>query len=322
MTDQEAGLERGQGSGLFSVLLGAAVVAVLAAGGYSLGTSLAKRWALPPPVVATEAPRATAVYATIIVPEQAIDSVLGPDETAEWQFSGTAGQIATLEMWLHPGSGSSNDAELVVELFGPNGSILANETGSLYLPPYVGELTLPENGMYLIRVSPVNGAPGQISLALSLTSQDTRDVQDATMVPLRPTSDASTEYAVDAQHEFQWPTTRRAISGWTFHDPRNPSHIGLDIAARMWDPIVAVADGVVAFAGWGGGYGNLVIVDHQNGWQSYYAHFAEIAVVTGQEVRQSELLGGAGSTGYSTGTHLHFELRYQGRPVDPFLYLP
>jgi murein DD-endopeptidase MepM/ murein hydrolase activator NlpD len=133
---------------------------------------------------------------------------------------------------------------------------------------------------------------------------------------------ASSGHAATTQGGFQWPTTRREISGWTFHDPRNPGHIGLDIAARMWDPIVAVADGVVVFAEWGGGYGNLVIVDHDNNWRTYYAHLSEIVVETGQEVRQGELLGGAGSTGYSTGPHLHFELRYQGRPVDPHVHLP
>ena len=121
---------------------------------------------------------------------------------------------------------------------------------------------------------------------------------------------------------FIWPTTRREISGWTFHDPGNPGHIGLDIAARMWDPIVAIADGTVVFAEWGGGYGNLVIVEHAGGWSSYYAHLDKYAVKAGQEVRQGELLGGAGTTGYSTGPHLHFEIRYQGRPVDPHVHLP
>ena len=79
---------------------------------------------------------------------------------------------------------------------------------------------------------------------------------------------------------------------------------------------------MVAFAAWGGGYGNLVIVEHDDDWLSYYAHLEEIAVEFGQEVRQGELLGGAGTTGYSTGPHLHFELRYQDRPVDPHIYLP
>ena len=138
-----------------------------------------------------------------------------------------------------------------------------------------------------------------------------------------PTGRASSESAVMVtEGMFIWPSARREISGWTFHDPGNPGHIGLDIAARMWDPIVAIADGTVVFAEWGGGYGNLVIVDHGDGWDSYYAHLSEFAVEAGEEVRQGQLLGGAGTTGYSTGPHLHFEIRYYGRPVDPHVHLP
>lgn len=84
----------------------------------------------------------------------------------------------------------------------------------------------------------------------------------------------------------------------------------------------AVYFGTVAYDDWLHGYGNLVIVNHGDGWLSYYAHLTEIVVENGQEVRQGELLGGAGTTGYSTGPHLHFELRYGGRPVDPHVHLP
>jgi murein DD-endopeptidase MepM/ murein hydrolase activator NlpD len=135
-------------------------------------------------------------------------------------------------------------------------------------------------------------------------------------------SGATPDSPAAAAKLFQWPTTRRRISGWTYHDPDNPGHFGLDIAAEPWDPIVAVADGKVVFADWGGGYGNLVILEHGNDWRSYYAHLTEIAVDVGQPVRQGETLGGAGTTGYSTGPHLHFELRYRDRPVDPHIYLP
>ena len=320
MTTEQIKSERGQGSGLLLVVLGSILAAVLAATGFYVGAGLAQRLEWQPASVSTVVLLPTPVVSAIASGE-AVDTDLKAGEIAQWQFRGTVGQIAAVEMWLHPGSGSSNDAELVVELFGPSGEPLAVELGSLYLPPFVGGLKLPETGTYLIRVSPTNGAPGRISLALSLTDE-TGAVSDATLVPNSPTPDPLTEYAVDALQQFEWPTTRRAISGWTFHDPRNPSHIGLDIAARMWDPIVAIADGVVMYADWGGGYGNLVIVDHQNGWRSYYAHFQEISVETGQAVRQGGLLGGAGTTGYSTGPHLHFEIRYQGRPVDPFVYLP
>jgi len=119
-----------------------------------------------------------------------------------------------------------------------------------------------------------------------------------------------------------WPTIRREISGWSFHDPRNPDHPGVDIAADEGDPVVAVAEGSVMFAGLAGDYGNLVIVQHAEGWSSYYSQLSEILVAEAQDLEQGELLGRAGSTGHSSGPHLHFELRHQGVPVDPLAYLP
>ena len=225
-------------------------------------------------------------------------------------------------MWLHPGSGSSVDAELSLQLIAPDGSIVASETGSAFLLPYVFAPSLPETGLYRVHVMPASGVPGRYSLALTLSDGSVPVAVGGPTTP-QPTSKALAEsVATVSQGTFVWPSTRREISGWTFHDPGNPGHIGLDIAARMWDPIVAIADGTVAFAEWGGGYGNLVIVEHAGGWSSYYAHLDKYAVKAGQEVRQGELLGGAGTTGYSTGPHLHFEIRYQGRPVDPHVHLP
>ena len=76
------------------------------------------------------------------------------------------------------------------------------------------------------------------------------------------------------------------------------------------------------FAGYNnGGYGNLVIVQHENDMQTYYAHLNEISVSNGQYVGHGELLGTVGTTGYSTGPHLHFELRVGGNPVDPAQYM-
>lgn len=119
-----------------------------------------------------------------------------------------------------------------------------------------------------------------------------------------------------------WPTARRDVSGWSFHDPRNPDHPGVDIAANEGDPVVAVAAGSVIFASLAGDYGNLVVVEHGDGWSSYYGQLSEILVAEAQELHQGELLGRAGSTGHSSGPHLHFELRHQGVPVDPLRYLP
>jgi len=308
----------------------AALAAVLAAAAYLTGAGLAHRWMEPSlargwmesPLALPGETQVPAQAAAWLVPAEPVEGTLGAEAGDEWRFRGRAGQSATIEMWLYPGSGSSVEAELAVHLIGPDGTVLAEETGSVFLLPYVVEPHLPTTGLYRIQVVPASGAPGRYSLLLTLLDAPAPVTPGATP-PVQLTVAASSDHAASAaQGLFQWPTARRAISGWTFHDPRNPGHIGLDIAARMWDPIVAVADGVVVFAEWGGGYGNLVIVEHDDGWRSYYAHLAEIVVEVGQEVRQGELLGGAGTTGYSTGPHLHFELRYHGRPVDPHIYLP
>lgn len=324
----EANSTRGGGRGPLSLLMWAALAAVLAAAAYLIGASLAHRWTEPPlargwmesPQALPSETQAPAQAAAWLTPGGPVEGTLGADAGDAWQFHGRAGQSTTIEMWLHPGSGSSVEAELAVQLIGPDGSVLASETGSVFLLPYLVEPNLPATGLYHVQVSPVSGAPGRYSLLLTLSDAPALVIPGATTP--QPTVAEPSDRAVTTQGRFQWPTTRREISGWTFHDPRNPGHIGLDIAARMWDPIVAVADGVVVFAEWGGGYGNLVIVDHNDDWRTYYAHLTEIVVQVGQEVRQGELLGGAGTTGYSTGPHLHFEIRYQSRPVDPHVHLP
>jgi murein DD-endopeptidase MepM/ murein hydrolase activator NlpD len=121
---------------------------------------------------------------------------------------------------------------------------------------------------------------------------------------------------------FVLPTGSPRVSGWYFRDPRNPGHIGLDYACRMGDPLYASDNGVVSIAGWNGGYGILVEVNHGNGFVTRYGHFSDILVGCGQAVYQGQLLGYCGSTGYSSGAHLHFEVRYNGVPQDPQNYLP
>ncbi len=123
---------------------------------------------------------------------------------------------------------------------------------------------------------------------------------------------------------FDWPTNDQRLSGWHFHDARNPTHIGIDIDLKTGDPVYAADDGVVISAGgWGGsGYGNLVVLDHRNGWQTWYAHLSKINVVCGEQVSAGSVIGQGGSTGWSTGPHLHFETRLEGVPHDPLVYLP
>jgi murein DD-endopeptidase MepM/ murein hydrolase activator NlpD len=94
-------------------------------------------------------------------------------------------------------------------------------------------------------------------------------------------------------------------------------HKAIDIGAPMGAPIQNLAAGTVTMARANGGYGNVVMVDHGDGWKSLYAHCEELNVEEGQRVEAGELLGTVGSTGRSTGPHVHLEIRYQGNRVDP-----
>ncbi|MCA1720020.1 MAG: M23 family metallopeptidase [Actinobacteria bacterium] len=115
------------------------------------------------------------------------------------------------------------------------------------------------------------------------------------------------------------PASGRLSSGF---GPRWGSfHPGIDIAAPNGDAVKAAAAGVVTTSGWGGGYGKLVRVQHADGTTTAYAHMSRILVAKGQRVAAGELLGKIGSTGFSTGPHLHFEVRVGKRTVNPLPWL-
>lgn len=102
---------------------------------------------------------------------------------------------------------------------------------------------------------------------------------------------------------------------------RNTMHNGLDWAGSRGTPILASADGVVQRAGREGGYGNLVVIRHDFGIETWYAHLSSIGVRPGQRVSRGQQIGGMGTTGTSTGVHLHYEVRVNGRPVNPITYI-
>jgi hypothetical protein len=98
-------------------------------------------------------------------------------------------------------------------------------------------------------------------------------------------------------------------------------HTGIDIAVPSGTPVHVTGDGVVEAAGWRGGYGKLVIVDHGNGLETCYAHLSQLLVVPGQEVRRNETIALTGTTGHTTGPHIHYEVRVAGTAVNPYRYL-
>ena len=107
-----------------------------------------------------------------------------------------------------------------------------------------------------------------------------------------------------------------------FESIRSSSHKGIDIGAPNGTPIKAAADGTVTFAGsTSGGYGNLVVISHGNGIETYYGHCSKVYVTKGQTVSAGEVIAAVGSTGFSTGNHLHFEIRKNDSQVNPELYV-
>ncbi len=98
-------------------------------------------------------------------------------------------------------------------------------------------------------------------------------------------------------------------------------HYGTDMAARHGSPILATADGVIKFAGWEKGYGKLVKIKHDFGYETRYAHLSKINVKVGQRISQGARIGKMGNTGRSTGTHLHYEIRRNGKPINPMKYI-
>jgi len=118
------------------------------------------------------------------------------------------------------------------------------------------------------------------------------------------------------QGGFIWPTVSRHITQYY-----RWGHSAIDIGGKLNSPIYASAGGKITHAGWGTGYGNYIIIDHGNGQKTLYGHMTKLYVKVGDTVAQGETIGGLGSTGWSTGPHLHFEIIINGKKVNPLSYL-
>lgn len=130
---------------------------------------------------------------------------------------------------------------------------------------------------------------------------------------------------VQSSRPTAWP-----VHGWISSDfgkrvdpvsGRAGFHTGVDIANDTGTPVRCTADGRVNFAGWDGGYGKLVVVNHGHGFSTYYGHLSEIKAAAGKWVKRGDIMGLMGATGNTTGPHVHYEIRLYGVPVDPVKYM-
>ena len=122
-----------------------------------------------------------------------------------------------------------------------------------------------------------------------------------------------------------WPIYGKILSGygWRVHPLKGKSqfHKGIDIPSWMGAPVKAAAQGVVEFSGWGGGYGWLVIIGHDYGYRTMYAHLSENLVSPGRKVRKGQIIGKIGESGLATGPHIHYEIQRWRRAIPPQSYL-
>ena len=119
----------------------------------------------------------------------------------------------------------------------------------------------------------------------------------------------------DSLGKYTQPFSGVVTSNFGWRD--SAMHNGIDIDLNKGDPVVAAFGGMVRIAGRNGGYGNVVIIRHWNGLETYYGHLSKIKVKAGQIIKSGQVIGLGGSTGYSTGSHLHFEVRFKGIPINP-----
>lgn len=155
--------------------------------------------------------------------------------------------------------------------------------------------------------------------ALAAASARLSDQIRAAQEAARKAAEQKGQAQTSAPGRLQWPATGPVTS--PFGTRWGRMHTGIDIGAAMSSPIVAAAAGSVIVAGWVEGYGNTVVLDNGGGMATLYGHQSQLDVTVGQSVTAGQQLGLVGSTGHSTGPHLHFEVRINGTPVDPLGYL-
>jgi murein DD-endopeptidase MepM/ murein hydrolase activator NlpD len=159
----------------------------------------------------------------------------------------------------------------------------------------------------------------------SVQAVSSPSLRDRTAIAALPASGGTGTRTGAYRFGMVWPSGGIVSSrfGWRLHPifGTREFHTGVDIATRWGSPVLAARDGIVQFVGWMTGYGRLVVMNHGNGLVTFYSHLSAAVVAYGQRVSQGQIIGRIGSTGWSTGPHLFFEVRRDGVPVDPTRYL-
>ncbi len=197
--------------------------------------------------------------------------------------------------------------------------------GQQLLLPAGGVLHTVKPGQSLADIAQSYGvAESAILLANGLSEAPATGLR--ILVPSPPVIPQATAVALGKGTRFAWPA-RGVISspyGPRVHPIYHVAsfHSGIDIAIPEGTRVYAAAAGRVVTAGWEGGFGFLVVLDHGDGYSTYYGHLSQPLVVVGQFVEMGQTIALSGNTGLSTGPHLHFETRHDGVAVDPLLFLP
>ncbi|HAZ27210.1 TPA: hypothetical protein DCY65_02680 [Candidatus Acetothermia bacterium] len=210
--------------------------------------------------------------------------------------------------------------------------VASNDLDPAHLRPGQ-KLLLPSGGvLHLVRAGQTVGdiaktyevTEGTIRLANQLSGEPLAGMR--ILVPNPAVVPQATALDLGRGIQFAWPARGTISSPFgprihpIFHVPS--FHAGIDIPLFEGTRVYAAAPGRIVTAGWAEGFGLLVVVDHGEGYRTYYAHLSQFLVVVGQFVEMGQAIALSGNTGFSTGPHLHFEIRRDGAPVDPLLLLP
>ncbi|MBN2386733.1 MAG: M23 family metallopeptidase [Anaerolineales bacterium] len=206
----------------------------------------------------------------------------------------------------------------VATFFHVEAEVIVNFPGNYLDPEAIGDLANPniEPGTWLI----IPGGEREFiswSAPIGVTRENPAVARVMGAGACSPVSGGAIGYGV-----FIWPTNSHFLSGYDYSPDTN--HYGIDLHGTLGEGVYASDAGVIVYAGWNDyGYGNLILIDHGNNFQTLYAHLNGINVVCGESVGQGQVIGSLGSTGNSSGPHLHFEIMSsQYGKVNPWNFLP